>query len=87
MNKKEIMDMLDQFECGIFADRKNMAEATEFGVMLLKASSPDERAMSAYTAIGVCQNTMVKVLKQMVEAHYDGDANLDTPEGDGVAGE
>jgi len=75
MTKEEIINMVNQFECGMFANRDTMQESRDYAEMLLKSSSLSERSFASMTALTVHQNTMVKVLLQMIEDSFNDESN------------
>ena len=68
---KTIMDNLDSSICGLFADRDTLEECQEYAVALLKSSSLDEREFAYYTSCGIYHNTLVKLLKKMIQDAFE----------------
>ena len=66
--KEQMMNLLEQSNCGMFATRETTSKAFDYGLMLLKASSPEEREMAWITASGVYANTVLKVLQIHLES-------------------
>ena len=67
ISKEEVLEVINQFYCGVWADRDTMDESRDYADKLLKSSSLDERAMATLTALTVHQNTMVKILTRFIE--------------------
>lgn len=67
INKEEVKELIGKFTCGMWADRDTMNASRIYADALLKSSSLEEREFATLTAITVHQNTMAKILLQMIE--------------------